>query len=170
VLARVRGWRAALERELAGRSGVYFEDKRSTLAVHYGLGRRWRPLEAAVRRAAGSLEGARLVQGKKVLNLIPVGFPDKGDAVRALLRRLRADVALYAGDDITDEDAFAVGSPLVVGVRVGPGRSRAPYLLASQEDVDELLEILVRLRSGSAGAPVGGRGEAPHPAPVRGTR
>jgi trehalose 6-phosphate phosphatase len=152
VLERVRGWRAALERELAGETGVYFEDKRSTLSVHYGLGRSWRRLEAVVRRAAGSLEGARLVQGKKVLNLIPAGFPDKGDAVRALLRRQRVETALYAGDDVTDEDAFAVGPPLVLGVRVGPGRSRAPYRLASQEQVDELLEILLELRSGAGWA------------------
>jgi len=151
VLDRVRGWRAVLEQELEGKA-VYFEDKRSTLSVHYGFGRRWRTVEVAVRRAAGSLDGTRIVQGKKVLNLIPAGFPDKGDAVRALLRRLRVDAALYAGDDVTDEDAFAVGSPLVVGVRVGSGRSSAPYRLASQDRIDELLEVLLELRSVSTGA------------------
>jgi trehalose 6-phosphate phosphatase len=149
VLQRVRAWRAVLERDLAGHPGIHFEDKRSTLSVHYGLGRRWRSLEAAVQRAAASIEGARLVQGKRVLNFIPAGFPDKGDAVRVLLRRLRLETALYAGDDVTDEDAFAVGLPLVLGVRVGRGRSRAPYRLSSQEHVDELLELLVELRSGS---------------------
>jgi trehalose 6-phosphate phosphatase len=149
VLERVRSWRTALEHDLAG-EGVFFEDKRSTLAVHYGLGRRWRPVGVAVRRAAGSLEGARLVLGKKVLNLIPAGFPDKGDAVRALLRRLRVETALYAGDDVTDEDAFAVGPPLVLGVRVGPGRSIAPYRLANQGRIDELLQILLDLRSSLA--------------------
>jgi trehalose 6-phosphate phosphatase len=151
VLERVRGWRAALERELEGKE-VYFEDKRSTLSVHYGFGRHWRIVESAVRRAAGSLEGTRIVQGKKVLNLIPAGFPDKGDAVRTLARRFRVDSALYAGDDVTDEDAFAVGAPLVVGVRVGSGRSIAPYRLASQERIDELLEVLLELRSASTGA------------------
>ncbi len=148
TLDRVRAWRAALERELAG-AAVYFEDKRSTLSVHYGLGRRWRPVEAAALRAAARLEGARLVRGKKVLNVIPEGFPNKGDAVRALLRMQRVDTALYAGDDVTDEDAFAVGEPLVLGVRVGPGRSIAPYRIATQERVDELLEVLVELREGA---------------------
>jgi trehalose 6-phosphate phosphatase len=149
TLDRVRGWRAALKRELAG-APVYFEDKRSTLSVHYGLGRRWRPVEAAVLRAAATLAGARVVRGKKVLNLIPEGFPNKGDAVRAVLRMQRVETALYAGDDVTDEDAFAVGEPLVLGVRVGPGRSTAPYRVATQERVDELLEVLVKLRSGLA--------------------
>jgi len=150
VLERVRGWRATLERELAGEEGVYFEDKRSTLSVHYGLGQRWRPVEAVVLRAAGALEGARLVKGKKVLNLIPEGFPHKGDAMRTLIRKMRVDSALYAGDDVTDEDAFSVGEPLVLGVRVGSGRSSAAYRVGAQERVDELLDVLLQLRSRSA--------------------
>jgi trehalose 6-phosphate phosphatase len=149
VLHRVRGWREALGRELDGMPGVYFEEKRSTLAIHYGLERRWRSIEAAVHREASRLRGARLVHGKKVLNVIPAGFPDKGDAVRALLRNLRLTAALYAGDDVTDEDAFEVGPPTVIGVRVGPGRSRAPFRLSSQDRIDELLELLLRLRSPS---------------------
>ena len=149
VLDRVRAWRAALERELAGVPGVYFEDKRSTLAIHYGLERRWRAVAGAVHRAATRLQGARLVHGKKVLNVIPAGFPNKGDAVRALLAKLRLDTALYVGDDVTDEDAFALGLPLVVGVRVGSGRSRAPFRLASQDRIEELLGLLLRLRADS---------------------
>jgi trehalose 6-phosphate phosphatase len=147
VLERVRGWRAALGRELDGVPGVYFEEKRSTLAVHYGLERRWRSIEAAVHREAARLEGARLVHGKKVLNVIPEDFPNKGDAVRALLRKLRLTSALYAGDDVTDEDAFRVGPPEVIGVRVGAGRSRATFRLSAQDRIDELLEVLVRLRT-----------------------
>jgi trehalose 6-phosphate phosphatase len=146
VLRQVARWRDALARDLAGVRGVYIEDKRSTLSVHYGLERRWRPVEQAVHREAARLDGARLVRGKKVLNVIPAGFPDKGDAVRKLLRRLRLETALYLGDDVTDEDAFAVGPPLVIGVRVGPGRSLAPYRLSSQARIDELLEILLELR------------------------
>ncbi len=146
VLELVRGWRRTLERELAGMSGIFFEDKRSTLSIHYGLQRGWRATEPEVRRAARLLGGARLVQGKKVLNVIPAGFPHKGDALRELLRRLRLETALYAGDDVTDEDAFAVGPPLVLGVRVGPGPTRAPYRLVSQDHIEELLEILLRLR------------------------
>jgi trehalose 6-phosphate phosphatase len=146
VVALVAGWRRALEGELDG-APVYFEDKRSTLAVHYGLERRWRAVERAVHDAAAQLEGARLVHGKKVLNVIPAGFPNKGDAVVTLLRRMRLDTALYAGDDVTDEDAFAVGPPRVFGVRVGPGPSRAPWRLRSQAEVDALLGRLAALRA-----------------------
>jgi trehalose 6-phosphate phosphatase len=79
--------------------------------------------------------------------VIPAGFPNKGDAVVTLLRRMRLDTALYAGDDVTDEDAFAVGPPRVFGVRVGPGPSRAPWRLRSQAEVDALLGRLAALRA-----------------------
>lgn len=145
VLATVQRWRRALEEALDGEP-VYFEDKRSTLAVHYGLERRWRRIEQAVVAAAGRLEGARLVHGKKVLNVIPAGFPNKGDAIVSLLGKLHLDRALFVGDDVTDEDAFGVGAPRVVGVRVGPGPTLAPFRLPDQRAVDALLSRLAGLR------------------------
>ena len=71
--------------------------------------------------AANQLEGTRLIAGKKVLNVLPHDFPSKGDAVRTLVARLGCDGAVVLGDDVTDEDAFAVGAPLVFGVHVGQG-------------------------------------------------
>jgi trehalose 6-phosphate phosphatase len=151
VLRQVRGWRRQLEGQLAGVPGLYFEDKRSTLAIHYGLERAWRRSERAAYAAANQLAGTRLVAGKKVLNILPRQFPNKGDALRSLLARLKLGAALYLGDDVTDEDAFAVGAPLVLGVHVGPGRSLAPWRLESQARVDELLARLLALRSPAAG-------------------
>lgn len=146
VLRQVRGWRRQLERELAGAPGLHFEDKRSTLAIHYGLSVHWRRAEEAVYAAANRLEGTRLVPGKKVLNVLPHDFPNKGDAIRALLARLGLTAALYLGDDVTDEDAFRLGAPLLLGVHVGPGPSLAPWRLTAQGEVDALLEVLVGLR------------------------
>jgi trehalose 6-phosphate phosphatase len=151
VLRQVRSWRRLLEAALAGVPGIYFEDKRSTLAVHYGLARAWRRSEQAVYAAANQLTGTRLVAGKKVLNILPRQFPNKGDALRALLARLELGTALYLGDDVTDEDAFAVGPPLVLGVHVGPGRSLAPWRLESQGRIDELLARLLSLRQPGRG-------------------
>ncbi|HET7753927.1 MAG TPA: trehalose-phosphatase [Anaeromyxobacteraceae bacterium] len=149
IVDLVRRWRAELEIDLEDQPGIYFEDKRSTLSVHYGLGGRWRAAEERVFAAAVKLDGARLVRGKKVLNVIPSELPNKGDALLALLRRMRLDVAFYAGDDVTDEDAFAIGPPRVFGVHVGHGRSMAPWRVATQDRVDELLRILAALRDGS---------------------
>jgi len=146
VVRRVRGWRRRLERALDGVPGVHFEDKRSTLAVHYGLSPGWRRAERAVYEAANHLRGTRLIPGKKVLNVLPHGFPSKGDAIRQLLARMGLESALYVGDDVTDEDAFAVGPPLVFGVHVGPGPSLAPWRLASQDRVEVLLRRLLAAR------------------------
>lgn len=146
VMERVHGWRAQLRRALAAVPDLFFEEKRCTLAVHFGLSRRWRRAGEAVREAARGLHGARLLEGKKVLNVLPSHFPTKGDAVRALLERHRLETALYAGDDITDEDVFRIGPPAVLGIHVGPGRSLAPWRLGQQEDADALLERLIHLR------------------------
>jgi trehalose 6-phosphate phosphatase len=146
VLERVQEWRRQLATDLAKVPGVFFEDKRSTLAVHYGLARTWRRSGAAVHAAAERLHGARLVQGKKVLNVLPAHFPTKGDAVRALLARDGLETALYAGDDVTDEDVFEIGPPAVLGIHVGRGRSQAQYKLRSQDEIDALLGLLISLR------------------------
>lgn len=148
VLERVRSWEGELRARLAGVPGVFFEEKRTTLAVHYGLTRTWRRSGAAVRAAAQALHGARLIEGKKVLNILPSHFPTKGDAVRALLERDGLETALYAGDDVTDEDVFRIGPPAVLGIHVGAGRSLAPWHLLSQRDTDALLECLLDLRAG----------------------
>jgi len=147
VRAQVQAWQRALEERLAGLAGWWIEDKVSTLSVHYGLRRRWRALGLEVERAARRLDGARLVPGKQVLNLVPRSFPHKGDAVLVLLSRLSLDAALFVGDDVTDEDVFAVGPPRVVGVRVGTGTTLAPWRLRDREDVDALLGALLRLRA-----------------------
>jgi trehalose 6-phosphate phosphatase len=146
VLARVQRWRRELERGLAGLPGWHIEDKRSTLSIHFGLRRTWRSVGVEVERAAAALPGARLVPGKQVLNVLPARFPHKGDALLALLSRLRLEAALFLGDDVTDEDAFAIGPPRVVGVRVGPGPSQARFRLRGQGEVDELLRRLAALR------------------------
>jgi trehalose 6-phosphate phosphatase len=160
VLRKVRGWRRRLAGALRDVPGIHFEDKRSTLAVHYGLdGGDISPAERAVYEAANQLEGTRLIPGKRVLNVLPHDFPSKGDAVRALVARLGADGAVVLGDDVTDEDAFAVGAPLVFGVHVGKGPSLAPWRLPVQADVDVLLRFLIAARkpAKAAARPAGRR-------------
>ncbi|MEI2703769.1 MAG: hypothetical protein V9E89_00560 [Ilumatobacteraceae bacterium] len=55
---------------------------------------------------------------------------------------------LFLGDDITDEDAFAVLGPDDVGVKVGDGATaRTSHRVAGVSEVAELLETLARLRT-----------------------
>jgi trehalose 6-phosphate phosphatase len=147
----VQGWAAALRRELAGADGVELEDKELSLAIHY---RRSRDVAAARERALAAavrLPGARVFGGRKVVNVVPAGAPDKGAAVAEILRRLGRRAALYAGDDVTDEDAFAMKG--IVSVRVGRTHaSRAAWYLPGQAEVDALLRGLVEARRRLDGA------------------
>ena len=52
----------------------------------------------------------------------------------------------FVGDDENDEDAFALAGN-VVPVRIGrKQRSHARYYLRTQTEIDELFDLLVRLR------------------------
>jgi len=53
---------------------------------------------------------------------------------------------LYAGDDVTDEDAFASLGPGDLGLKSGPGETVAPYRVADPAAVAAALDELARLR------------------------
>jgi len=59
----------------------------------------------------------------------------KGDGIDEIRRRLLPSAVLFAGDDRTDEDGFAVLGAQDVGIRVGGGETIAPYRLADANAV-----------------------------------
>jgi trehalose 6-phosphate phosphatase len=126
-------------------AGVEIEDKALTLAIHYRRAPAPAAAARAIRAALAAVAGVRVIGGKRVVNVLPAGLPDKGSALAGLRRRLRAEAAVYVGDDETDEDVFALrpGRDLVT-IRVGPCRtSRARYFLRDQDEVDTVLALLV---------------------------
>jgi trehalose 6-phosphate phosphatase len=144
---KVREWLPALRRDLCRFESIAIEDKGGSLAIHYRHAADRRQAAEAIRAAAAALADVRVIPGKQVVNLAPRGAADKGAALERLRAQLGCDLALYVGDDTSDEDAFAAG-PHVVGVRVGHSSSSAArYFLRRQRDVDALLERLVALRS-----------------------
>lgn len=152
VSRRVAAWLAELRSRLHEIDGAVIEDKRYSLAVHYRACSDRASARRRIIHIAKSLDGARLVGGKAVLNVVPVEAPDKGAALLQARERLHCSRALYVGDDDTDEDVFRLRMPeTVLGIRVGERRgSQASYALRSQLEIDELLAILVeREPSGS---------------------
>lgn len=149
--ARVRRWMAALKRRLAGVPGVVIEDKGLSLAIHYRQSRARVKARAAILRAVSVLEDARVIRGKCVINLVPRGAPHKGSALKMARETLGCEVALYVGDDQTDEDVFALDNPgWLLTVRVRPKRtSRALFCIPDQKSVDALLARLLQLREES---------------------
>jgi trehalose 6-phosphate phosphatase len=147
IEARVASWRPELERALAGADGIELEDKRFGIALHYRRARSWPEAERRALSAAAALEGAVVFGGNAVVNVVPRDAPTKGDAIRAACERLGARVAVYVGDDRTDEEAFRA-DVVSVSIRVGAERdSAAAYALPDQRGVDDLLRALLDART-----------------------
>ena len=146
---RVAHWRRLIDPALAGFEGVFIEDKRLSLSLHYRGGKDRRAAASAVHAIARKAVGARRVHGKFVVNLVPEEAPDKGDAVLALMRARGCEAALFVGDDLTDEDAFAKTSEAkLIGIRIGRWvGSKARFYLRRQEQIDALLSALAEARA-----------------------
>lgn len=71
----------------------------------------------------------------------------KDAAMAALRERFDATGILFAGDDVTDEDAMRVLQPGDLGVRVGPGESAATLRVDTPQQIAELLEALADERT-----------------------
>ena len=143
----VERWRAFLEPELAPVPGVWVEDKGLSLAVHYRQSEQKASARRTIMAACRNLKNVRVFGGKQVVNLVPEHSPHKGKALAAERDRLGCNWVLYVGDDQNDEDAFALTGNLVP-VRIGRKQdSHARYYLRTQPEIDELLDLLVRLRT-----------------------
>lgn len=145
VRRRALRWTRRLAFLLADVPGVQLEDKGFSISVHYRAAANPATARRRILSAVETLAGARVVGGKRVVNVTSAGAPDKGAALLAELRRSGCAAALYVGDDDTDEDVFARSPPApILTVRVGRRRtSRASYYVADQRRVDTLLSALL---------------------------
>jgi trehalose 6-phosphate phosphatase len=124
---------------LAIPDGIRVEDKELSVTLHY---REAADPEGAERwLAAVALhalqEGLEPSWGRMVLEIRPAVPADKGTAVRALIAESGAIFALYAGDDVTDLDAFAglESGELDYAVRVAVASTEGPSELADRADL-----------------------------------
>lgn len=155
VRPHIRALAQALQCDLAEVPGVFIEDKGATLSVHYrAVPEAWvrtvkERLNERIRPVVQSGE-VRLGTGKAVFEVRPRVPWDKGQAVRWMVDRLRQDLpptgvlAIYLGDDETDEDAFRVLALTGIGIVVGSNRQRsaAHYWVESVEEVERFLRAL----------------------------
>lgn len=129
--------------------GLELEDKGFSLTVHYRRARKPARAKADIREVMSRLSTPlRCIGGKSVVNVLPRHSRHKGDALLELCAQEAAEVALYVGDDLTDEDVFELDEPQLVCVRVGrSSRSAAGYFLQTQREIDALLRRLIALKT-----------------------
>jgi trehalose 6-phosphate phosphatase len=148
--------RAAAEivRLTAAHTGLVFENKGMTLALHYRLAPGLRALaEKEMRAIAASLgDSFELQTGKYVVEIKP-GGKNKGDAIAELAAEapFAGRTPVFVGDDLTDEAGFELINR--VGghsVKVGPGISRARWHLFDAAAVRRWLRSYVEHRSAVA--------------------
>lgn len=136
--------RAAAENLVEGIPGAWIEPKEFGFAVHS------RTVAAADRTAVhDTVDGLMVAEAptwrrRTGHHIVEYAFRDVGkDAAVAWLRaRAGATAVLFAGDDVTDEDALASLDAGDVGVRVGPGDTAASVRV---DGIAELAALLVRL-------------------------
>jgi trehalose 6-phosphate phosphatase len=136
-------------RQLANYPGVLVEDKGLTLSVHYRM-----VPEAQEARVESKFQDTvsdcpekamlRITRGKKVLEVRPNVDWNKGNAIARLMEaHPEASLVCFFGDDVTDEDGFAVvrDSARGIAVRVGleEAETRAEYRVDSPQQVSRFL-------------------------------
>jgi trehalose-phosphatase len=144
-----------LRDELGSEEGVQVERKRFAIAVHTRRADEdaSERAEAVVDRIGEERGELRVTGGRAVRELRPDVDWDKGAALRWVLDQLldddagRPTVAVYAGDDLTDEDALRTVQRDGIGIVVVNDEhgDRGTYAHIAVDGPDGLREVLERL-------------------------
>ena len=82
-----------------------------------------------------------VMEGNKVIEIKNINI-NKGRAVLEWISKKQWDFVLAIGDDLTDEDIFAVLPDTAYSIKVGLGSSRAKFYMESVVKVRALLKSI----------------------------
>ncbi|HVB28880.1 MAG TPA: trehalose-phosphatase [Terriglobia bacterium] len=135
-----------VRQQVRGIPGIKMQDKGICFGIHYRLARK-----PAVEKAQALAEevldhlgpGFSLMAGKKIWEIYPTDMGNKGKAAKELLQQIPGrKLAIFAGDDTTDETAFALLRKDVT-IRVGKfHETKANFFLRNPAEVLIFLEKL----------------------------
>ncbi|MFH0855958.1 MAG: trehalose-phosphatase [Candidatus Omnitrophota bacterium] len=159
-LMAIKSIRGVLQKKIGAIKGALLEDKGLSLGLHYRLvddkqvARVKAIFHEAVRRYLAG-KRIKIKEGKKVWEVRPPLEWDKGKVVLWLLSKqkfakyAREVLAVYIGDDLTDEDAFKALKRTGITVFVGrPAKaSGAQYYLNDTGEVARLLKTILEMQS-----------------------
>lgn len=148
--------RAQAEHATAGLAGVWIEPKTFGIGVHTRRATAEVAAVADARVDAVVQAAAPHWRRRTGHNIVEYSFRHEGKdtAILRLRQRVDASETLFAGDDITDEDAIAALGPDDLGIRVGDAPTAAALIVPDIPALAVLLAELARLRA-VGGAPAG---------------
>jgi trehalose 6-phosphate phosphatase len=139
-----------LERFAAGKPGLLVERKSKSVALHYRLApERAGSSRKAAEKAIANAPEFTLLQGKFVYEVRST-ITDKGHAIAAFMTEapFAGRQPVFAGDDVTDEEGFAlVNRTGGLSIKVGAGSSTASYRLENPSDLRKWLEAMAQQAS-----------------------
>jgi trehalose 6-phosphate phosphatase len=145
LVAELQLVRPLLQEAMAPIGGAWIEDKRCAIALHYrSVPERGREvLKIAELTVAALGPDFAILMGKCVVEIRPRRLT-KGAGMRRLMEvaPFRGRSPIFAGDDVTDEDAFELVNQLGgISVRVGaPAPTAASFTLADPEQLRHWLD------------------------------
>jgi len=147
---------ALLEAVAAAHHGIWVEPKPAGFALHTRLATSEDSRIArgnALAEVEAKLGEHQLVirDGRTTLEFALRGAT-KGDSIEHLRRLTGADGVFFAGDDVTDEDAFAALGPGDLGLKSGAGSTLASHRVTGPAEVAAVLHRLADLREAAATA------------------
>ena len=129
---------------------VWLEPKPAGFALHTRLATEHNSRVAhlvAMSEATAEIDNLKVRKGKNVLEF-SVRSTTKGEALEHLRGYTHANAVFYAGDDVTDEDAFAALGPDDLGLKSGTGDTLAAHRVAGPLQVAQVLALLADYRAG----------------------
>ena len=140
-----------LKKEFKNIEGTIIENKKLTITVHFrnvkprSIFRIKKIVDAIVQEHSGELISTL---GKKIIEVRPNIDWNKGHAVVKILTHFQKkktnDVAIYIGDDKTDEDAFFYLNQNAITIRVGKSKNTlAKYHVKNTREVNMLLNEII---------------------------
>jgi trehalose 6-phosphate phosphatase len=141
------------------RSGLVVEEKPGSVALHYrqapDLGHSALQLASEL---AAAIPGAKLMRGKMVVEL-RLGGRSKADAVSDFMAAapFHGRKPLFAGDDVTDEDAIALVEAMGgTGVKIGSQETAASLMAPDRDAFEKWLCELASAPPAGAKQPIPG--------------
>jgi len=128
---------------------VWIESKPAGFALHTRLASEEGSRQAhlmALAETKSEIEGLTVREGKNVLEF-SIRSTTKGEALLHLKEYTKATAVFYAGDDVTDEDAFAVLRSGDFGLKSGSGKTIAEFRVSDEAEVAQVLALLGQFRA-----------------------